>query len=52
MTWLLILTLNSGMTPLIETKIFATQAECEQFGNLKKMRDEKYTYFCTDVKEK
>ena len=49
MTWLLILSLNTGMTPLIETKMFYTQSECEQYGNLKKMRDEKYSYWCTDV---
>ena len=51
MTWLLILSLNTGMTPLIETKMFYTQSECEVFGNLKKMRDEKYSYFCTNVKD-
>ena len=51
MTWLLILTLNSGMTPLIETKMFYTQSECEVYGNIKMIMDEKYTYMCTNIRE-
>ena len=51
MTWLLILSLNAGMTPLIETKMFYTQSECEVFGNMKRMRDERYSYSCTNLKE-
>ena len=51
MTWLLILTLNSGMTPLIETKMFYNEETCRQYGNMKMIMDEKYTYMCTNIRE-
>ena len=51
MTWLLILSLNTGMTPLIETKMFHNEETCRQYGNMKRMRDERYSYWCTNLKE-
>ena len=51
MTWMIILSLNFGVTPLIETKMFYTQSECEVYGNMKKMRDANYSYMCFDIKE-
>ena len=50
MTWMIILSLNIAVTPLIETKMFYTQGECEVYGNMKRMRDDRYGYWCTDLK--
>ena len=51
MTWMIILSLNIGVTPLIETKMFHNEETCRQYGNMKKMRDANYSYMCFDIRE-
>lgn len=53
MTWLIILSLHATYTPTIETRFFPTQEVCEQYGRLKILKDERYSFRCVDItKEK